>query len=196
MIIALMIALLYVFITYYQGITTVDVFSKKSGDEFPFSNDSPIGNMEHGNLKTSGDKPIIEYYVSGDKTIIDNPPSSGDKTIIDNPPSSGDKTIIDNPSLSGDKTTNDNSHSSGETIPKDNNPLEGNSGESNIPEEENQPPKQIVMSSNPETSSQEKQEILSQIDEALQGLLATVSKVETVDETKLDATLNSGVNVP
>ena len=62
-----------------------------------------------------------------------------------------------------------------------------------IPPKENE---QIMISSDPKTSNQEKQEILSEIDEALQGLLEAVGKVETVDETRLDASLDSEVGNP
>lgn len=55
---------------------------------------------------------------------------------------------------------------------------------------------QILISSDLQTSNQEKQEILSEIDEALQGLLEAVGKVNTVDETRLDATLDSEVGKP
>ena len=54
----------------------------------------------------------------------------------------------------------------------------------------NEPP---VISSHTETSNQEKQEILNEIDDALKGLLDAVGKVKTVDESKLDASLESEV---
>ena len=50
-----------------------------------------------------------------------------------------------------------------------------------------------VISSHTETSNQEKQEILNEIDDALKGLLDVVGKVKTVDESKLDASLESEV---
>lgn len=50
-----------------------------------------------------------------------------------------------------------------------------------------------VISSNTETSNQEKQQVLDEIDSALQGLLEAVGKVPTVDESKLDASLGSEV---
>ena len=50
-----------------------------------------------------------------------------------------------------------------------------------------------VISSSTETSNQEKQQVLNELDDALQGLLEAVSKVPTVDETKLDASLESEV---
>lgn len=50
-----------------------------------------------------------------------------------------------------------------------------------------------IISSQTETSNQEKQQILNEIDDALQGLLDAVGKVQTVDEAKLDASLESEV---
>ena len=50
-----------------------------------------------------------------------------------------------------------------------------------------------VISSNTETSNQEKQQVLNELDSALQGLLEAVGKVPTVDEQKLDASLESEV---
>ena len=50
-----------------------------------------------------------------------------------------------------------------------------------------------IISSSTETSNQEKQEVLNELDSALQGLLEAVGKVPTVDEQKLDASLGSEV---
>ena len=61
----------------------------------------------------------------------------------------------------------------------------------NIPDSEN-----IIISSELQTSNQQKQEILTEIDKALQGLLEAVGKVEVVDEERLNATLNSEVDEP
>ena len=49
--------------------------------------------------------------------------------------------------------------------------------------------KEPVITSSSETSNQEKQQILNELDDALQGLLEAVGKVPTVDEEKLDASL-------
>ena len=49
-----------------------------------------------------------------------------------------------------------------------------------------------VISSNNETSNQDKQQVLSEIDDALQGLLEAVGKVPTVNEEKLNMTLENG----
>ncbi len=62
----------------------------------------------------------------------------------------------------------------------------------------NKPPKQSsnessIIVSRTETSNQEKQEVLNEIDDALKGLLEAVGNVKTVDETKLDASLGSEV---
>ena len=76
-----------------------------------------------------------------------------------------------------------------------------NNGQNTIPNvtiylpEDSQKPTEII-SSNTETSSQEKQEVLSEIDEALKDLLEAVGKVEIVDEARLDATLEQGVESP
>lgn len=59
-----------------------------------------------------------------------------------------------------------------------------------------QPPESMVISSNEETSNAEKQQVLSEIDQALKGLLDVVGKVETVDEERLDATLEREVEQP
>lgn len=64
--------------------------------------------------------------------------------------------------------------------------------------ERKEPPKPAendspVIVSRTDTSNQEKQEILNEIDDALKGLLDAVGKVKTVDESKLDASLESEV---
>ena len=46
-----------------------------------------------------------------------------------------------------------------------------------------------VISSNVDTSNEEKRQVLNELDSALKGLLDVVSKVPTVDEEKLDASL-------
>jgi hypothetical protein len=48
-----------------------------------------------------------------------------------------------------------------------------------------------IISSDNETSNQDKQQVLSEIDDALQGLLEAVGKVPTVDEEKLNKTLEN-----
>ena len=50
-----------------------------------------------------------------------------------------------------------------------------------------------IIVSRTETSNQEKQEVLNEIDDALKDLLDAVGKVQTVDESKLDASLESEV---
>ncbi len=49
----------------------------------------------------------------------------------------------------------------------------------------------FIISDN-ETSNQDKQQVLTEIDDALQGLLEAVGKVPTVDEEKLNKTLENG----
>ena len=50
-----------------------------------------------------------------------------------------------------------------------------------------------VITSSVDTSNQEKQQVLNELDDALKGLLEVVGKVPTVDENKLDASLESEV---
>ena len=91
---------------------------------------------------------------------------------------------------------------SGENISGESNSLENETSGNNVinvPDTIIEIPsegKDIVISSELQTSNQEKQEILSEIDEALQGLLEVVGKVEIVDEERLDATLDSEVDKP
>ncbi len=65
------------------------------------------------------------------------------------------------------------------------------SGNTPVQNNENIIVEPIIKSDN-ETSNQEKQQVLTEIDDALQGLLEAVGKVPTVDEDKLNQSLENG----
>lgn len=169
MIVILLITLIWVFLAYYRG-NTLPVFL--SGDS---NSDVSALNIPNNNTSTSGNEGIIDSIIKDNLQEIDNKPNkSGDTISGDSGDVSGD--VIDN---------NQTDNSSGETIP--NTIID-------IPTEQN--PEDVVISSNTETSDVDKQKVLSEIDDALQKLLETVGKVQTVDESKLDASLNSEVIAP
>jgi len=60
----------------------------------------------------------------------------------------------------------------------------------------NNNPVESIISSDTETSNQDKQQVLSEIDSALQGLLEAVGNVPIVDEEKLNKTLESSEVTP
>lgn len=77
-------------------------------------------------------------------------------------------------------------------------PEEVISGEINAEENNviNNNPVESIISSDTETSNQDKQQVLSEIDSALQGLLEAVGNVPIVDEEKLNKTLESSEVTP
>lgn len=115
--------------------------------------------------------------------------------------SSGDIYVSNSNSQGNENKERENIVSSIISTPSGDNQAENNNGQNTMPNvtiylpEDSQKPTEII-SSNTETSSQEKQEVLSEIDEALKDLLEAVGKVEIVDEARLDATLEQGVESP
>ena len=132
--------------------------------------------------------------VSGDKSKVQEAPhESGEKTILSGEVLPDDPlTIIENSgekvSIPSDETNNENPQD------REKEHVENNTSMPNTIIEivDNNTPEPII-SSNTETSNQEKQQVLDEIDSALQGLLEAVGKVPTVDESKLDASLESEV---
>lgn len=173
MIVLLLVILIWVFLSYYKGYEKIETMQ-------PVSGEMNVSNSNHStdNLQ----KPNYENVVS---SIISN--LSGDK---EEDPING-------------KSSNHLDEKSGDRMPRES----GDSRDSRTDElstmpnvtielpEDKQKPNEII-SSNTETSSQEKQEVLTEIDEALKGLLEAVGKVEIVDETRLDATLRQEVETP
>ena len=193
MIIILIATLIWIFVSYYKENDSVGALSTdfSSGNtnvstlEISSGNDIGLQDKEF-----QDNKGLIE-------SIINNGEVKQEPNIVDkNEPNSGDS--IKNEDINKQPYENENSNSgSSESISQNNNSGDDNSGE-NIPdtiveipgEEENN---QILITSDSQTSNQQKQEILTEIDKALQGLLEAVGKVEVVDEERLDATLNSEV---
>ena len=193
MIIILIATLIWIFVSYYKENDSVGTLST----------DFPSGNTNVSTLEISSgnDIGLQDKEFQDNKGLIESIINNGEvkqePNIVDkNEPNSGDS--IKNEDINKQPYENENSNSgSSESISQNNNSGDDNSGE-NIPdtiveipkEEENN---QILITSDSQTSNQQKQEILTEIDKALQGLLEAVGKVEVVDEERLDATLNSEV---
>lgn len=155
MIVLLLAALIWVFLSYFEEDNVIDTITFSSGDESVSTPGIPNENYIIPNQVTEGEN-HQEEYTSG------NEMKSGDET-------------------------SENSGDTRSEIPNDT---------TDLPEGKREIDTQILISSSPETSNEEKQEVLNEIDKALKGLLEAVGKVEVVDETRLDATLNSEVEVP
>lgn len=188
MIVVLIMTLIGIFLSYYKNNENINTIVYPSGDLV----------VSHPN--TSGD-----YFSSGSKdhqglieSIIQK---SGDNQKNDNHENNNQEPSNQEPNdqePNGQEPNNSKTENPGNVNDKT------QTSEDNMPstvieipnEEDNEVDGQLLISSDPETSNQQKQEILTEIDTALQGLLEAVSKVETVDENRLNATLNSEVVKP
>lgn len=193
MIIILIATLIWIFVSYYKENDSVGTLST----------DFPSGNTNVSTLEISSgnDIGLQDKEFQDNKglieSIINNGEAKQEPNIVDkNEPNSGDS--IKNEDINKQPYEKENSNSgSGESNSQNNNSGDDNSGDNipntivEIPGEEE--PNQILITSDSQTSNQQKQEILTEIDKALQGLLEAVGKVEVVDEERLDATLNSEV---
>ncbi len=193
MIIILIVILIWVFLSYFKENEMIDSISPniQSGDFSVSTLDIPSGNnISKSNDTFSDNTGLIESIINNSPENIE----SGNKEIYTN---SGDKVIsgdTGNNLNSGDKSV---SGEINDNVKNNEDSVDNKSGEElpnaiiEIPEEESN---QILITSDSQTSNQQKQEILTEIDKALQGLLEAVGKVEVVDEERLNATLNSEVD--
>ena len=148
------------------------------------------------NIKVSGEKQSIstkkeEDVLSGEEILF-----SGEKTIIEETqPGSGEAVIVNSEVKEVTEEKRPPKNIVVKPIENDNNNQKENIVvDTNIPEVVEPIESSVqesIISSSTETSNQEKQQVLDEIDNALQGLLEAVGKVPTVDEQKLDASLGS-----
>lgn len=182
MIIILIIVLIWIFLSYYRKDNIIGTMGNYSGDSNVSALEIPSGNYiegeniinKEGLVESIIDNQPIKPIDSGDKTINKNDEVKEVENGVES--SSGNTTV----ESSGDNESGEKMPNTVIEIPSD-----------NIPDSEN-----IIISSELQTSNQQKQEILTEIDKALQGLLEAVGKVEVVDEERLNATLNSEVDEP
>lgn len=196
MIIILVLILIWIFWVYSRSNDIIDAIIFTSGDSSVSTLNLPSGdyiyNGENNNIPSSNES-LIESIIKDSNT-----PEKVDESIPNTSLSDNEK--IHDSNISGEDIENKSGDNQNNN--ENSNPQTNNSGDSipdtiiEIPEKLNEGAEQLVITSETQTSNQEKQEILTEIDKALQGLLEAVSKVETVDETKLDATLNSEVDKP
>jgi len=180
MMVLLLMILICIFLSYYKEYDTVDTVSFLSGDTNVSTPGIPNNNYILGN----------EEKYNYDNLIASIQKRSGEELISKNSGQDGEKEISASVEISGNID-------SGEEIIKSGDGKTENDGEKVVSAgEQREPGNQLVIISDPETSNEEKQEVLTEIDEALKGLLEAVGKVEVVDETRLDATLNSEVEIP
>lgn len=181
MIILLLVALIWIFLSYYRKNDTIDTISYPG---------------ENSNVSTPG-IPNTEYISNNtekhdyDNLIESIQNMSGEKEIN----KGNEETLISGELQPTIETSGDDRESIKDNV------ITGkiNQNPNTIPEESNNqsnPSNQLVISSTSETSNEEKQEVLTEIDEALKGLLEAVGKVQIVDEKRLDASLNSEVEIP
>lgn len=183
MIIILIFLLVWIFISYYKNNTAIDTIIFSSGDKNVSTLRPPSGeyisnDKQEGNSINNG---LIESIIKNASDSTSNIKDSKIENQLQN--GSGEK-------VSGENISEETNSSKNEVSGKD--VIDVPDTIIEIPSEG----KDIVISSELQTSNQEKQEILSEIDEALQGLLEVVGKVEIVDEDRLDATLDSEVDKP
>lgn len=190
MIILLLLVLIWVFLSYYNKYEAVDTVTYSSG------------NINVSTPSIPNDDYVLE---NGEKYNYDNliesiiQTTSGEKSSFISQKDIQDSNI----NMSGDKSgdfSGEMLNVSGESAYivdsnfSENNNIQSSSNSQEIPS--NNSDGNLVISSELETSSQEKQQVLSEIDEALKGLLEAVGKVEVVDEDRLNASLNSEVEQP
>ena len=177
MIVLLVIALIVIFMHYLsfredtvikRPITTP---TNKSSGEIKESNPS-------GEIKI--DEPISGEEVITPVEVIDEIKEQVNEESKDKKEDKNNKTSKDNKI----DANNNKSASSGETVSQMPNTI------IDVTDNGIQEP---VITSSVDTSNQEKQQVLNELDDALKGLLEVVGKVPTVDENKLDASLESEV---
>ena len=164
MIVILIVLLIWIFLAYYRSSIFVDAIVFSSGDSNVSTQNIPSGEYV-SEAKKDIESGLIESIIKDKDSKANTSGDTKNSLEIDDKKEPVDEEIKNTPDIIIE-------------LPAQ--------------KEENQN-EQIMISSNSETSNQEKQEILSEIDEALQGLLEAVRKVETVDEDRLDATLDSEV---
>lgn len=177
MIILLLVALIWIFLSYYGQNDVIDTISYSSGNSDVSTPGIP--NTEY--ISNSEEKYDYDNLIESIQNM------SGEKETTNNEEIK--EPVISGEQLPGIKSSGDNEEIL-ENIVQNPRPQ--------IKDSENQrePNNQGIISSTSETSNEEKQEVLTEIDEALKGLLEAVGKVEIVDEKRLDASLNSEVEIP
>ncbi len=161
LIIILIIILVIVMMNYYMDTSVIPTIIYKSGDV-----DYSIGNNEVIDKiitidKNSGETSIITP--SGDTSIIT---PSGDTSIVT--PSGDASIVIPSGDVNNNKTETNIKDTDISTKPED--------GNLDSP---------VIITSENDISSKEKQEILSELDKTLMELLEVVDRVQIVDETRL-----------
>lgn len=136
---------------------------------------------------------MMNYYAGTPSTIPTNIdvihedilPNNNEETIISNntKQNENENDAIINIVDSGEKEEN-SGDTSGDTKEENTSIPETNNDK---PQKEETPPKDnpVIITSENETSSKEKREILTQLDKTLMELLEVVDKVQTVDESRL-----------
>lgn len=194
MIIILIGILIWIFLSYYKENETLESLSYDfpSGSFNVSTLEIPSGNSkDKQDDKLNNNTGLIESIINNSSEKTD----SGNSQLVLNSGDNLGKPEISGETLLPEKIIDNNID--------DENYIKEGSGDENsgdvlpstiieIPSEEE--PSQILITSDSQTSNQQKQEILTEIDKALQGLLEAVGKVEVVDEERLDATLNSEVD--
>ena len=160
MIIILIALLILIFLNYFNNREIINIIN---------SNNSNV-------MHTSGEN-TTNNNVENNRDIIDTKEESGDivslimsgeSNIEPVPEIQNENIIVSDTKVNNIPDVKPNNDSNTEEKPKENN---------------------TVITSNVDTSNEEKRQVLNELDSALKGLLDVVSKVPTVDEEKLDASL-------
>ncbi len=192
MIILLVIALIFIFMHYLSF--RDDVVVKK-----PVTTPIKTNSGEIKNLERSGESKV-ETIESGETSLIpSNPEDNNSESKVEDKGSkdnkdNNDKIQKEDEAPKNNKTSDENKNEN----KNENNNSKGNEDNStqmpntiiDVTDNNMQEP---VITSDINTSNQEKQQVLNELDDALKGLLEVVGKVPTVDENKLDASLESEV---
>lgn len=191
MIILLVIALIFIFMHYLSF--RDDVVVKKPVTTPIKTNSGEIKNLEH-----SGESKA-ETIESGEPSLVpSNPEDNNSESKVEDKGSKDNKNNKEN----NDKIQKEDEAPKNNQVSNDNK-VENNNVKDNTDNSTQMPNTIIdvtdnnmqepVITSDINTSNQEKQQVLNELDDALKGLLEVVGKVPTVDENKLDASLESEV---
>lgn len=172
MIILLLVILIWIFISYYKDADTINTIASLSGNT---------------SVSTPG-IPNKDYMSEGKKQYDYDNLIESIQSMSGEGSKKNETSIKNENELSGESNSEENIYESGNKMIEN--------IDDQIENQDERPDNQLVIVSDPETSNEEKQEVLTEIDEALKGLLEAVGKVEIVDETRLDASLNSEVEIP
>ena len=195
MIIVLILLLVVVFVNFFNNNKREidNKLNNVSGDFFIDNDGNKEPELKKLDNELSGDTVVDKIASTTDEAETDK---NGEKEQVSKIEPAIETTVLPSKTQKATKTTPTSDtisvqaksieDASGDVIP---NTVEEDNGANKLPVE-------AIISSDTETSNQDKQQVLSEIDDALQGLLEAVGNVPIVDEEKLNKTLESSEVTP